>query len=226
LLKRERMSIERRDVAVPPLVRFAVNTPFVRREPCNPARCFREAFAVCCTFADVGRSGPTYFDLERPSEPIRGPVTPESDGRRDDAPPLPSSVVALEVALLSSAEHNTPTGAPVALVVVSDDDERTYVADVLRQRADLAVIVVATVAAALEAAAHRTPRVLVATHDARAVVRHLPAVAAVLLSDDTSIPEAADARRLAPIVVLRGAFRGARLLEVVATLIGERARAD
>ena len=55
------MSIERRDVAVPPLVRFAVNTPFVRREPCNPARCFREAFAVCCTFADVGRSGPAHL---------------------------------------------------------------------------------------------------------------------------------------------------------------------
>jgi len=68
--------------------------------------------------------------------------------------------------------------------------------------------------------------VIVATHDARAVVRHLPAVAAVLLSDNTSIPEATDARRLAPIVVLRGAFRGARLLEVVAALIGERARAD
>ena len=114
----------------------------------------------------------------------------------------------------------------MALVVVSDDDERTYVADALHRRGDLVVVVVATVAAALEAAAHQTPRVLVATHDARAVVRHLPAVAAVLLSDDTSIPEAADARRLAPIVVLRGAFRGARLLEVVATLIGERARAD
>jgi hypothetical protein len=43
----------------------------------------------------------------------------------------------------------------------------------------------------------------------------------VLLSDDTSAPELVDARRLAPIVVLRGAFPGARLLEVVAALIGE-----
>ena len=153
-------------------------------------------------------------------------MTPESDGRRDDAPPVPSSLVALEVALLSSAEHGAPSEVPTALVVASDDDERTYVADALRQRADLAIVVVATVAAALEAAARRTPRVIVATHDARAVVRHLPAVAAVLLSDDTSIPEAAGARRLAPIVVLRGAFRGARLLDVVAALIGERAPAD
>lgn len=153
-------------------------------------------------------------------------MTPESDRRSGDPPPAPSSLVALEVALLSSAEHGTPTGAAVALVVASDDDERTYVADALSQRSDLVVIVVATVAAALEAAAQRTPRVLIATHDARAVVRHLPAVAAVLLSDDTRALEAIDASRLAPIVVLRGAFRGARLLEVVATLIGEQARAD
>jgi len=153
-------------------------------------------------------------------------VTPASDGRRGDPPPAPSSLVALEVALLSSAEHGAPSDASIALVVASDDDERTYVADALRQRADLVVVVVATVAAALEAAAHRTPRVIVATHDARVVVRHLPAVAAVLLSDDTRALEAIDASRLAPIVVLRGAFRGARLLEVVATLIGEGSRAD
>jgi hypothetical protein len=152
-------------------------------------------------------------------------VNPESDGRRGGAAPAPSSLVALEVALLSSAEHGAPSDA-VALVVASDDDERLYVADALRQRTDLVVIVAATVAAALEVAAHRTPRVLIATHDARIVVRHLPAVAAVLLSDDTSAPEVTDASRLAPIVVLRGAFRGARLLEVVATLIGDSARAD
>jgi hypothetical protein len=153
-------------------------------------------------------------------------VNPASDDRRGDAPPAPSSLVALEVALLAWAEHVAPSGAAVALVVAADDDERTYIADALRQRADLVVVVVATVGAALEAAAHRTPRVIVATHDARVVVRHLPAVAAVLLSDDTSASEAVDASRLAPIVVLRGAFRGARLLEVVATLIGERDRAD
>jgi hypothetical protein len=153
-------------------------------------------------------------------------VTPVSDDRQGDPPPAPSFLVALEVALLSSAEHTATSGASIALVVASDDDERTYIADALRQRADLVVVVVATVAAALEAAAHRTPRVLVATHDVRGVVRHLPAVVAVLLSDDTSAPEAVDASRLAPIVVLRGAFRGARLLEVVATLIGEHGRSD
>ena len=159
-----------------------------------------------------------------PNQPVS--VNPASDGRQGDPPPAPSSLVALEVALLSSAEHAASSDAPVALVVASDDDERAYVADALRQRADFVVVVVATVAAALEAAAHRTPRVLVATHDARGVVRHLPAVAAVLLSDDPAAPEAVDASRLAPIVVLRGAYRGARLLEVVATLIGERPRAD
>lgn len=165
--------------------------------------------------------------MQRPLEPASaGSVTPASDGRRGDPPPAPSSLVALEVALLSSAEHGAPSDSSIALVVASDDDERTYVADALRQRADLVVVVVATVAAALEAAVHRTPRVIVATHDARVVVRHLPAVAAVLLSDDTRALEAIDASRLAPIVVLRGAFRGARLLEVVATLIGERSHAD
>jgi hypothetical protein len=153
-------------------------------------------------------------------------VNPASDSRRDDPPPTPSSLVALEVALLASAEHSAPSDGVVALVVAWDDDERTYIADALRRRADLVIVVVPTVAAALEAASHRTPGVIVATHDARAVVRHLPAVAAVLLSDDTSAPEAIDASRLAPIVVLRGAFRGARLLEVVATLIGEHGRSD
>ena len=145
-----------------------------------------------------------------------------ADGRRGDSP-APSSLVALEVALLSSAEHRAHTEAVVALVVASDEDEGTYIADALRQRPDLVVVVVATVAAALEAAVHRTPRVLVATHDARAVIRHLPAIAAVLLSDDTA---AVEANRLAPTVVLRGAFRGARLLEVVETLIGEQTRVD
>jgi hypothetical protein len=159
-----------------------------------------------------------------PHQPVS--VNPASDGRAGDAPPAPSSLVALEVALLASTEHAASSHSPVALVVVSDDDERAYIADALRQRADLVVVVVATVAAALEAAAHRTPRVLVATHDTRGVVRHLPAVAAVLLSEDPSATEAVDASRLAPIVVLRGAYRGARLLEVVATLIGERERAD
>lgn len=147
-------------------------------------------------------------------------MTPAPDGRQGDPPPAPSSLVALEVALLSSAEHGTHSDAAVALVVASDDDERTYIADVLGQRADLLVVVVATVAAALEAASQRTPRVVVATHDVRVVVRHLPAVAAVLLSDDTRAIEAIDPSRLAPVVVLRGAFRGARLLDVVATLIG------
>jgi len=149
-------------------------------------------------------------------------VNPASDGRDRDPPPAPSSLVALEVALLASLKRVAPSDIAVALVVAPDDDERTYVGDALRQRADLVVVVVATVAAALEVAAHRTPRVIVATHDGRGVVRHLPAVPTVLLSDDTSAPELVDASRLAPIVVLRGAYRGARLLEVVTALVGQQ----
>ena len=154
-------------------------------------------------------------------------MNPESDGRHGDPPPTPSSRVALEVAILSASNEGATTAdARVALVVAADDDERTYVADALRQRTDLQVVVVATVGAALEAAVRHIPRVIVATHDTRGVVRHLPAVAAVVLSDDVSAVEAIDPGRLAPIVVLRGAFRGSRLLEVVASLVDARPHAD
>jgi hypothetical protein len=73
--------------------------------------------------------------------------------------------------------------------------------------------------AALIVAARRTPQVIVVAHDERAVVRHLPAIPAVLLSDDTSALRGSEENRLAPIIALRGAFRGAQLLEVVASLL-------
>lgn len=136
-------------------------------------------------------------------------------------PSTPSPRVALEVALLTSTgEHRLPHGL-AALIVASDADERTYLADSLRQRADLTVLAVGTVAAAIESATRSTPRLLVVAHDERAVVRHFPAIPTVLLSDDSNALPGAEGTRLAPIVVLRGAFRGTRLLEVVASLLGE-----
>jgi hypothetical protein len=143
-----------------------------------------------------------------------------------DTPPAPSSLVALEVALLASSEEPGHPVKHIALVVASDADERAYLADSLCQRSDLAVVTVATTAAALDAAARGTPRLLVATHDERAVLRHLPAVPAVLLSGDTTAVRMMEGDRLAQIVVLRGAFHGARLLEVVASLLGDEPRAD
>lgn len=143
----------------------------------------------------------------------------ESDGRRSDSPPTPSPRVALEVALLASAQERVRADACAALIVAADADERSYLTDSLRQLAHLEVVVVGTVAAALEAAARRTPQVLVVAHDERAVVRHLPAIPAVLLSDDASALRDSEENRLAPIIVLRGAFRGAQLLEVVASLL-------
>ena len=145
----------------------------------------------------------------------------EWQGRRPgEASPAPSPRVALEVALLTSSEEHAIPDARVALVVSSDADERTYLSDSLRQRADLAVVVVGTIAAALESAARGTPHLLVVTHNERGVIRHLPAIPAILLTEDASAVRDAEGSRLAPIVVLRGAFRGTRLLEVVASLLG------
>jgi len=139
-------------------------------------------------------------------------------------PPTPSPLVALEVALLAATAEQALPGWLAALVVASDADERSYLADSLRQRADLAVIAVGTVAAALEAATRTTPRLLVVAHDERAVIRHFPAIPAVLLSDDAGALRGLEGSRLAPVIVIRGAVRGTRLLEVVASLLGEQGR--
>jgi len=133
-------------------------------------------------------------------------------------PPVRSEQVSLEVALLAS-ESLGDANARVALVVASDPDVRAYVSDSLRQRATVDVVVAGSVASALDAAAQATPSVLVVAHAERAVLRHLPAVPAVLLSDDTAISDTTEARRLAPLVVLRGAFRMQRLLDVAASLL-------
>jgi hypothetical protein len=132
--------------------------------------------------------------------------------------PARSEQVSLEVALLAS-ESLGDTSPRVALVVASDPDVRAYVSDSLRQRAAVEVVAASSVASALDAAAQATPRVLVVAHAERAVLRHLPAVPAVLLSDDASVSDATDARRLAPLVVLRGAFRVQRLLDVAASML-------
>ena len=152
----------------------------------------------------------------------------DADNRSSDDRPVPSSLVALEVSLLASAQEHEQSSKRTALVVVSDADERSYVSEALRQRRDLEIVSVGTVAAALEAAARHAPLVLVVTHDERAVVRHLPAVPAVVLSEDVTLAQATIGVRLAPNVVLRGAFREERLLEVVASLLreGDQGRVD
>jgi len=132
--------------------------------------------------------------------------------------PVRSEQVSLEVALLAY-ESLGEAGTPIALVVASDADVRAYVSDALRQRGAVDVVATGSVASALDAAARRTPHVLVVSHAERALLRHLPAVPAVLLSDDAPGSEATDTRRLAPLVVLRGSFRIQRLLDVAASLL-------
>ena len=121
-------------------------------------------------------------------------------------------------ALLASAPAVNGS-AQIALVVASDADVSAYVSDALRQGISLDVVAMRSVALALDAAARCTPRVLVVAHAERAVLRHLPGLPAVLLSDETPPAEVTHARRLAPLVVLRGAFRIERLLDVVASLL-------
>lgn len=123
--------------------------------------------------------------------------------------------------LLASASQGDKSGR-VALVVASDADVRVYVTDSLLQLIALDVVAAGSVASALDVAAGCTPQVLVVAHAERAVLRHLPAVPAVLLSDDVPASEATDARRLAPLVVLRGAFRVQQLIDVVASLLAGR----
>jgi DNA-binding NarL/FixJ family response regulator len=133
--------------------------------------------------------------------------------------PEHSEQVALELAALEASVPTPDAGVPLALVVASDADVRSYVSDSLRQDPSLDVVATGSVASALDQAARHTPRVLIAAHAERAVLRHLPGVPAVLLSDEVPPAETADARRLATLVVLRGAFRVERLLEVVASLL-------
>jgi hypothetical protein len=130
-----------------------------------------------------------------------------------------SEQVSLEVALLASAS-SAETSLLAVLVVASDADVRAYVTDSLRQQAAFDVVAAGSVPSALDAAARCTPRVLVVAHAERAVLRHLPAVPAVLLSGDTSTHEVDDPRRLAPLVLLRGSFRVQHLLEATASLLG------
>lgn len=129
-----------------------------------------------------------------------------------------SEQVSLEVALLSSTSSGEAR-TPVVLVVASDADVRAYVTDSLRQRTNLDVVATGSVASALDAAARGTPLVLVVADAERAVLRHLPAVPAVLLSDEVSAPDVKDPRRLAPLVLLRGSLRIQRLIEATVSLL-------
>ena len=109
--------------------------------------------------------------------------------------------------------------APIALVAASDADTRAYVSEALRPGIALEVVAVRSVAAALEVAARRMPRVLVVAHAERALLRHLPGVPAVLLSDELPHYAMEDGRRLAPLVLIRGAFRAERVVDVVVSLL-------
>ena len=141
---------------------------------------------------------------------------------RMQVPPTSDSIehsdqVSLEVALLKSSSPDE-AHVRVTLVVASDNDVRAYVSDSLRQNYPRDVIAVGSVASALDTAARHTPRLLVASYTERAVLRHFPAVPAVLLSDNVPQAETMDTR-LAPLVVLRGAVGVQRLLEVAASLL-------
>jgi hypothetical protein len=127
--------------------------------------------------------------------------------------------VALELAALEASTPLSPNAnAAFVLVVASDADVGAYVSDALRRGIGLDVVAMGSVALALDAAARRRPLVLVVAHTERAVLRHLPGVPAVLLSDEAPTSDATHAR-FAPLVVLRGAFRAERLLDVVASLL-------
>ena len=135
-----------------------------------------------------------------------------------------SEQVTLEVAALLACSPSSDADVPIALVVASDADIRDYVSGSLRQGLALDVIAMPSVATALEAATRQTPRVLVAAFAERAVLRHLPGVPAVLLSDEVPVSDTRDAPRLAPLVVLRGAFRIERLVDVVSLLLAAAPR--
>jgi hypothetical protein len=117
--------------------------------------------------------------------------------------------VALELAALEASTPLSPNAnAAFVLVVASDADVGAYVSDALRRGIGLDVVAMGSVALALDAAARRRPLVLVVAHTERAV----------LLSDEAPTSDATHAR-FAPLVVLRGAFRAERLLDVVASLL-------
>ena len=134
-----------------------------------------------------------------------------------DNSPAHSDQVSLEVALLKSSTADEGP-ARVVLVVASDVDVRVYVSDSLRQVLPLDVVAAGSIASALDSAVHATPRLLVASDTDRAILRHFPAVPAVLLSDDVPLAETM-ASRLAPLIVLRGAVGIQRLLEVSTSLL-------
>ena len=132
----------------------------------------------------------------------------------------------MELAALPASAAELGADVPLVLVVAADADVRAYVSDSLRTTTSLAVIATGSVGGALDVAVRRTPRALVVSHGEQAVVRHLPGVPAVLLSDEAPAADVTEARRLAPLVMLRGAFRAERLLEVVVSLMAgyERTR--
>jgi hypothetical protein len=131
--------------------------------------------------------------------------------------PQHSDQVSLEVALLKSSAPDE-TSARTTLVVASNVDVLAYLSESLRQIRSIEVVAASSTASALDSGARLTPRLLVVADQDRAVLRHFPAVPAVLLSEDVPPEEVMDAR-LAPLIVLRGAVGAQRLLEVATSLL-------
>jgi hypothetical protein len=130
--------------------------------------------------------------------------------------PVHSDQVSLEIALLrSSALDESPR--PVTMVVAAERDIREYLTDSLKA-GSLEVVAVSSTAAALDEASRCSPRLLVVAHGERGVVRHFPAVAAMLLSNDSPAAEATESR-LAPLIILREAVGAQRLIEVTNSLL-------
>lgn len=163
--------------------------------------------------ADAG--GAQVSDRDRPSG------APESRG--------PSEHISLEVAVITGEipRHRPGTSDPgggvpqrVVLVVVASTDVRAYVSDSLRRRGDLAVYEVGSVASALDVAERRRLALLVVGESEAAVVRHLPAIPAILLADEAPPRDPSGERRPAPLVLVRGVFSPQRLLEAVELVLG------
>jgi hypothetical protein len=133
----------------------------------------------------------------------------------NNSPPH-SDQLSLEVALLRSSALDESL-RPVTMVVAAEGDIREYLTDSLNA-GSLEVVAVDSTAAALDEASRCSPRLLVVTHGERGVVRHFPAVAALLLSNDSPAAETTESR-LAPLIILREAVGAQRLIEVTNSLL-------
>ena len=78
----------------------------------------------------------------------------------------------------------------VALVVARDADVRRYVRECLRERPDLRVVEAATTSAAMAASSGQSPDLLVVDETESTIVKALPGVRAIVITDDVPRDEA------------------------------------